>query len=85
MNSDAPSLRTRFPVRLLAAAMLATSAVFLWLAGAAYFSYRTAQRTWEEEATWRDTSGNLTHLNEVLSMSARLAAVSGGPEWEERY
>jgi PAS domain S-box-containing protein len=29
--------------------------------------------------------GNVTHLNEVLTMSARMSAATGDPEWEQRY
>jgi len=48
-------------------------------------SYRGVQKTLEEDFSIQRLSGVVVHLDEVLTMSARMAAATGDPEWERRY
>src|SRR5258705_5119609 len=84
MKPDALRAR-RFPMRTLGGAIALT----LILVGVA------AANTWRMYAGFRqlasrdirlvELAGRITHLDEVLTMSARLSAVSGDLWWESRY
>jgi signal transduction histidine kinase len=85
MNRD-PLLKIRSsPLNLLNAALAVTVLILVSLA---YFTYVSHQKTQQHQtATLRlaTLQGTIKHLDEVLTMSAHMAAMTGLPEWEARY
>lgn len=51
----------------------------------AYTDYRYAEVQLPKFARMESVRGEIVHLDEVLTMSARMAAASGNPDWETRY
>ena len=47
--------------------------------------YDSLSRIGNNELQLQRLIGNVAHLNEVLTMYARLAAATGDPKWEKRY
>ena len=67
------------------------SAVAITLAALGVFaqsvgnSYRVVQGFRETQLAIENVCGRITWLDEVLTMSARMAAATGEPSWQERY
>ncbi|MBP7936332.1 MAG: PAS domain S-box protein [Phycisphaerae bacterium] len=74
-----------FPIRSLIACLAVTALLFAALAWHLWTSYRGVQKTLEEDFSIQRLSGVVVHLDEVLTMSARMAAATGDPQWERRY
>ena len=51
----------------------------------AYDDYRYAEAQLAAIARMETVRDEIVHLDEVLTMSARMAAASGNPDWETRY
>ncbi len=47
--------------------------------------YRVAKTVGSQNSRLQGLSGIITHLGEVLTMSARMGAATGDLKWEERY
>ena len=75
----------RGPMRFLMVAWLITVVALLGSVWSAYDSYRqyvtTAQHTFQVQ----ELRGRIVHLDEVLTMSARMAVATGDLKWEQRY
>ncbi len=79
VKSPTVSIRQIVPLLLLTGAMLV---------GLGWYTYRSYERfIIAESQKFRITklSGVITHLNEVLTMSARMAAATGDLQWQQRY
>jgi signal transduction histidine kinase len=76
---------TRFPVWLLTLALLVTVGTGSWLAWSAYHSSDVLRTVKERDFRVARLAGEIVHLDEVLTMSARMAASTGDLAWEERY
>lgn len=48
-------------------------------------TYSAHTRLINEEFTLQRLIGEIEHLNDVLTMSARMSAMTGDPRWEKRY
>jgi len=72
-------------LKIFAPAIVFTIIMFGTLAWYAWYSYRhlTAVETQHFKAT--ELVGRITHFDEVLTMSARMSAATGDPQWERRY
>lgn len=73
------------PIRSLSIAWfitLAAMVAFLWCA---YDSYRRFAQTSERNLRIQELRGQIIHLDEVLTMSARMSALTAEPAWEARY
>ncbi len=84
MASDR-ALKNRTPIRPLSIAWLVTLAAlttFLWCA---YDSYRRFSETAQRNLRIQELRGQIIHLDEALTMSARMAALTGDTAWEARY
>jgi hypothetical protein len=86
VNGREPTIRgTRFSIKLFIVAFVFTGAVLAWLSWSTYDLYRhdviVKGQVWRRE----ELRGTIIHLDEVLTMSARMAAVTGDPQWEARY
>src|SRR5207344_1960652 len=71
--------------KLLTACLLLTGLVLAWLTWSDYEQYRDGVRSREENLRVSELRGTIIHLDEVLTDSARMAALTGDPQWEERY
>ena len=76
---------TPFPQRLLTAGMVVTLAVLGTLAAQAWRSYQGVVVAQEIDLRLAELAGDIRHLDEVLTMSARMAAATGDLGWETRY
>ena len=85
MDSDQAAPVGRFPMRFLTAAVILTGIALLWLSWGTYSSYQTAQTASQRNFRTEQLRGTIVHLDEVLTMSARMAATTGDVAWEERY
>lgn len=77
--------RTKSPIRALSIAWLATLGMlgaFLWCA---YDSFQRFTGTAQRNLRIQELRGQIIHMDEVLTMSARLCALTGDPSWETRY
>ena len=75
----------RFPFRLCIAFVLAGVVILVGLTAYTRHSYQAASRVVRLESHLRDLAAMIQHLDEVLTMSARMAAFTGDQEWEARY
>jgi signal transduction histidine kinase len=71
--------------RLLSATIALTAALLIFWGWSTYRSHRLNAATLERVTRLKELAGTIVHLDEVLTMSARMAAVTGEPEWEARY
>ena len=69
----------RFPVCSLAAALAGTVALVGWLAWSGLARDRSSDAVTAQVVRTAELRGVLAHLDEVLTMSARMAAVTGDP------
>lgn len=77
--------RNRGLIRFLSVAWLITIAVLLAFLWCAYDSYQRFETTAQRNSRIQELRGRIVHLDEVLTMSARMGAVTGDPSWELRY
>jgi diguanylate cyclase (GGDEF)-like protein/PAS domain S-box-containing protein len=76
---------SRFPLRFYALVLVLTSVVLSVLGWNSYRSFHIHQN--EQERTFRLNAlqYSILYLDEVLTMSARMAAATGDSQWEGRY
>lgn len=80
-----PASWSRAPIRPLSIAWLVTivaMVAFLWCA---YDSYRRFAQSAQQNLRVQELRGRIIHLDELLTMSARMSALTGDPRWEARY
>ncbi|MGI9069253.1 MAG: PAS domain S-box protein [Pyrinomonadaceae bacterium] len=83
---DQPTIASnRFSIKLFIVAFFFTGAVLGWLTWSTYDLY--TRDTTNREQAWHagELRKKIIHLDEVLTMSARMAATTRDPHWEERY
>nr|MBA3352249.1 PAS domain S-box protein [Blastocatellia bacterium] len=87
IRSDARLLNNsaRFPTWLCAITLALALATCGWMAWNTYASYRDADASRHRDARSEELRGTIVYLDEVLTMSARMAAATGDTAWEERY
>jgi signal transduction histidine kinase/CheY-like chemotaxis protein len=73
------------PIRALSLALGLTAVALTWLAWNTAASVTRMERTKARDLRIAELRGTIVHLDEVLTMSARMAAATGDPRWEERY
>jgi len=74
-----------FPTKLVGVAALLTLAVLAWLSWFAYDTYKFFQDTNTRIVGLERARGDIIHLDEVLTMSASMAAATGEVDWIDRY
>jgi len=62
-----------------------TWVVLIWFAWNTWCSYQTTKTDKEYLSKTEELRGKIIHLDEVLTMSARMAAATGNLQWEKRY
>ena len=86
MASRAPKVAgNRLSVRLPVIPLFITGLVVAWLIWGDYYQYRSGVHFREETLRVSELRGTIIHLDEVLTDSARMAAITGDTRWEERY
>ena len=73
------------PLRLLTIAVIVTELALAWLGWQIYHSYLDIGTQRDRSSLAAELRTTILHLDEVLTMSARMAAATGDPRWEERY
>ena len=75
----------RSAATLVTVALALTGIVLVWLGWTSYHGYRVAEAIREQYLPLERLRGRILHLDEVLAMSARMAAATGNLRWEDRY
>ena len=73
------------PINFLAVVLFTTCAVLILLGWTVWKSYEKDKTTKERNFKIEELRGIIIHLDEVLTMSARMAAATGDLRWEKRY
>ena len=73
------------PRIFILAALVITLFSFGGLGGYTYDAYRTLKETMETDFRLKELAGRILYLDEVLTMSAHMAAVTGDLNWRDRY
>ena len=81
----APRLSRRRPLVLLATAFGLTAVLLVALLLESNWSYRTSSAIRSEYLPAERLAGEVSHYDEILTMSARMAAATGDFRWERRY
>jgi diguanylate cyclase (GGDEF)-like protein len=85
MNGDEDRSEKSRVVLLLTVAIVLTGAALAWLSWTVYESYRFTNSEMERGFRIEQLRGEIIHLDEVLTMSARMAGAAGDLRWDERY
>jgi signal transduction histidine kinase/DNA-binding response OmpR family regulator/HPt (histidine-containing phosphotransfer) domain-containing protein len=81
MSAPSADIKADFPTRLLTTSLILTAVAII---GMSWLAYRADHET-SEEARLRQLSETLLELDIELARSARMAAITGEPEWEKDY
>ncbi len=74
-----------FPIKVFTFALVLTITLFAGLSWLVFRSYKEFETTKTQDFRLQELNGIITHLDEVLTMSARMAVATGDLQWEERY
>ena len=85
MRSDNAVSLGQSHMRFLTAAVILTWIVLVWLSWSTYCSYHSTKSAKLQGFRNEQLRDTVIYLDEVLTMSARMAAMSGDPKWEKRY
>ena len=85
MKNENANKATPFPVRFLAGTLVLTGVVLAALVWLTFDSYQNATMGQLRNLRIEELRGTIVDLDEVLTMSARMAATTGDSEWERRY
>ncbi|MBI3886751.1 MAG: PAS domain-containing protein, partial [Opitutae bacterium] len=88
MNPTAPSENTRetpFPAKTLTIGLVLTVVVLVAISWSAYDSYLKLSAGEQRAQQLPELAAQVAYFDEVLTMSARMAATTGDPRWEQRY
>jgi PAS domain S-box-containing protein len=75
----------RFPIRLLTVALVLTTMAFAGFGWITFDARRDVEMFRDRLSRIEELRGVIVHLDEVLTMSARMAATTEDSRWEERY
>jgi two-component sensor histidine kinase len=73
------------PAGVLTAGVLFTVLFFFAAGWVLWHTNITLARIGRDELRIQQLSGTIVHIDEVLTMSARMAVATGDPQWEQRY
>jgi|GEM_PF-576069 len=74
-----------FPTKLLYSSLLLSFCAITMIGYAAIQFRNTLENSLREQLKILTLNGEITRLDEVLTMSARMAASTSNPKWEQRY
>ncbi len=73
------------PIGLLSVAIVLNVVIVPIIASSEWRMYSSLSRVGTDELRLQRLAGKIAHLNESLTMYARMAAATGDPAWEDRY
>ena len=73
------------PMRVLTLALVFNVILLPFLGSIVWSMYQSLSRIAANDLSLERVVGKIAHLNEVLTMYARLAAATGDVQWEQRY
>jgi PAS domain S-box-containing protein len=85
MKDECDNQAIPFPARLLTGALVLTGVVLVATAWFAFDSHRSIATAQLRDLRVQELRGAIVHLDEVLTMSAHMAATTGDSAWERRY
>src|SRR5688500_11996929 len=85
MNVEAEGPASSAPLRASSVALALTALVLLGVAWSATSSIKRVEDVNRRHRRIAALRGTISHLDEVLTMSARMGAATGDPQWEARY
>ncbi len=85
MVSEQTIPKRRFPVTAFVIIFFITLVLFTGLGWGSLHSYKDIKTIQERDLRLQKLVGIIIHLDEVLTMSARMGAETGNMQWEERY
>ncbi len=85
MRHGRSSSANLLPMGFLTAAAFVTVGAFAWMGWNACEDHRINVSTLKRGLPIAKLRSVILHLDEVLTMSARMAAATGDPRWESRY
>lgn len=85
MTPDNKLATRHSPMVLLTVATALTWVTVAWCVLYSFSTYQDAKMTIERDLRMDQLRGTIVHLDEVLTMSARMAAATGDLAWETRY
>ena len=83
--AESPIQSSQKPIWFVTAGWLVTVALLIGLAWSAWSSYRALDVAIRRSFEIQELRGRIVYLDEVLTMSARMAAATGDLSWEKRY
>ena len=83
-NPDVPQ-EIPFPIKIISSGLILTVFVLGAMIWSAFESYTEIARDGRSEPRLVDLAGQIVYLDEALTSSARLAASTDDPRWEQRY
>ena len=75
----------RYPIRLVSGILLLTIGICALSGWSVYHTQRVVVAGERRLLRQEQLHGSIQYLDEVLTMSARMAAASGAPQWDARY
>ena len=85
IKNGTPAAHDNFPVKFLTGIIVLTCLVLVWLGWHTYDTYTSSHVRQQRHFRIQQLQGTIMHLDEVLTMSARMAAATGDASWEQRY
>ena len=85
MSSNRTVPPGRFPMGFLSAAVILTGIVLAGLSWSTYRSHQITHAAMQQNLRLEELRGTIIQLDEVLTMSVRMAAATGDLMWEQRY
>ena len=73
------------PIIFLTIVLVLSCAALTWLGWQSWRGYRGVKDSIQTELRIEQLRGTIIHLDEVMTMSARMAAATGNLRWENRY
>jgi signal transduction histidine kinase len=77
--------KNRFAIRSLTAAVALTGMLLVWFAYNSYHVYHITSTSMKLKNRMTELQWTIIRLDEILTMSARMAVATGDQKWEERY
>ncbi len=74
-----------FPMTAISTALIATLALFMAISWQSLYVQTKMKTTQTQVLRIQKLTGIVSHLDEVLTMSARMGAETGNIQWEKRY
>jgi len=75
----------KFPSLLLSIAWTLTVIILTWFGWYTYDTYNKGHEKRLNDISIEAVRGEIIRYDEILTMSARMAAATGDPQWEQRY